>query len=173
MSFDWKKTLASVAPTVATALVGPLGGLAVNEVVKALGLPPDAQESDIAQAIQVGGADVLLKLKEAENNLKVRLKELDIKEKDLHFQDTKSARDMQIALNDWTPKFLAVFVTIGFFGVLGFLLVHGKPVNGGDFLLVMTGSLGTAWTGIVNFYYGSSYGSSRKDILLHNSQPTK
>jgi hypothetical protein len=35
---DWRKTLGTVAPAIATALGGPLAGVAVGMAAKALGL---------------------------------------------------------------------------------------------------------------------------------------
>ena len=80
--------------------------------------------------------------------------------------DRDSARQMQRETKDWVPKLLAIVITVGFFGILVWMLVMGMPQTGTEALLMMLGALGTAWTGVVNFYYGSSAGSKAKNDLL-------
>ena len=85
--------------------------------------------------------------------------------------DRKSARDMQAATKSSIPAILAVFVTTGFFGILTALMMGYAQKS--DELMIMLGSLGTAWTGIIGFYFGSSAGSQEKDKMLHQSTPIK
>lgn len=79
--------------------------------------------------------------------------------------DKKSAREMQIAVKSKVPATLALLVTVGFFGILYSLMMGlAHPSNE---LMIMLGSLGTAWTGIISYYFGSSAGSQAKtDALL-------
>jgi hypothetical protein len=85
--------------------------------------------------------------------------------------DRNSARQRKMELAksghaDLTPKILSYCITAGFFGILFFMLMEPMPTAGHDVLLVMLGSLGTAWTGIIAYYFGSSAGSAAKTNLL-------
>lgn len=166
-TFDWRALVGAVAPTLATALGGPLAGAAVGAISQQLLGRADAPQADVIQALQAGGPDALLKLKAAEQDFAQRMRELDIDVDRLHQADRASARDREARTGDTlTPRLLAILVTGGFFGVLAWLLAVGKPLDGGDALLVMLGALAGAWASVVAYYFGSSAGSSEKTALL-------
>lgn len=156
--------LRTVAPTIAMAVGGPFGPLAATAISAVLGTAP-GDSTGAEAALLTATPDQLLALKKAEDDFQIQLKTLGIAEEKLAFDDTASARAREIAVKDNTPKILAYGVTVGFFGILGFLLYSGKP-PGGDVIMVMLGALGTAWTGIVAYYFGSSAGSAAKDRTI-------
>ncbi len=162
--------LEQIAPTIATCLGGPLAGLAVTAVSKALGI----DESKVNDTIQAGklDADQITSIKQAEIELQSKAQELGLNFETLAVQDRSSARDMQKSTNSYIPPVLSILVTVGFFGILVALML-GKVDSNNQALMIMLGSLGTAWTGIIAFYFGSSAGSQAKDQLLHQSTPTK
>jgi hypothetical protein len=73
---------------------------------------------------------------------------------------------MQVATRSWVPPLLAASVTIGFFAILGGMMFGRMSVADNTALTMMLGSLGTAWTGIIAYYFGSSAGSQAKTELL-------
>ena len=162
--------LEQIAPTIATCLGGPLAGLAVSAVSKALGI--DA--SQVQETIDSGklNADQIASIKQAEIELQKSAQELGLNFEQLAVQDRSSARDMQTATHSYIPPTLSILVTFGFFGILSYLMVTPTDTANTP-LMIMLGSLGTAWTGIIAFYFGSSAGSQKKDQMLFNSSPTK
>lgn len=178
MSFDLGAVIKGVAPMLGTALLGPFGGMAARAIAGAV-LPEGEQPAEdapvesikdaIVKAIQNGTAN-LAAVKQAENDFAARMAEMGYRNVEalekIAADDRANARHLQEVTRSHMPAVLAVLVTLGFFGVLGYLLAAGKPAQGGDALLVMLGSLGTAWTAIVTFYFGSSAGSQQKDAML-------
>lgn len=164
---DFLSVIEQIAPTVATCLGGPLAGLAVEAVSKAIGVPQDQ-----AQALIDSGkmtSDQIAQLKMAEIDLQKQAQTLGLDFEKLAVDDRKSARDMQASTKSWVPSMLAIAVTVGFFGILS-ALMFGQ-VQKSDPLLVMLGSLGTAWVSIISFYFGSSKGSEDKNQILLNQMP--
>ena len=166
MDFDWKKTLGTIAPTIATALGGPLAGLAVQAIGGIFGLGDSPAEEELAQAVKGATPEQYLALKKAEQDFLVRLEELGVEREKLAAGDRDSARKREMEVKDRTPGLLAVLLTVGFFGLLGWMMVKSPPEGSRDLLNIMLGSLGTAWVGMTTYYYGSSAGSARKDELL-------
>ena len=159
----------SIAPTIASCLGGPLAGLAVEAVSKAIGVDPNAVQDTINNGKLT--ADQIASIQSAEIALKAKAQEMNLDFEQLAVQDRKSARDMQTTTKSFIPPLLALIITLGFFGILVGMMT-GK-VTSSDALMLLLGSLGTAWTGVISFYFGSSASSQNKDALLHQSTPTK
>lgn len=167
----WKDAgaiLGTVAPVLATAVGGPLAGVAAKAIISALGLPADTPEPAVAAAVAGASADQLLALKKAEQDFAETMRKLEIDVLRIDADDRSNARAMQIANKSWEPGALGALVTIGFFAVLGYLVRYGLPKDqtGSEAILIMLGALGAAFGCVVNFFFGSSAGSAKKDSTI-------
>jgi hypothetical protein len=171
---DALSVLSKVAPSLAAAAGGPLAGSAVSALESVLGLHPDGDLSKRQDAVTAAFAgatpETLLAMKKADQDFQSRMTELGFADAQalakLGNDDRDSARKRELAVRDWTPSALAAIVTIGFFGILGYMCVQEVPRESKDMLNIMLGSLGAAWIAIVSYYFGSSSESSRKTDLL-------
>ncbi len=161
---DWLK---QIAPTIATAMGGPLAGMAVSAISKAIGVEPDKVQ-DVISAGKLD-AEQIAQIKVAELELQKQANELGLNFAKLEVDDRKSARDMQMVTRSWVPPVLAGVITVGFFGIL-ILLMTGKVQGDNNTILIMLGSLSTAWTGIIAYYFGSSAGSQAKTEILSKAK---
>ena len=143
--------LGQVAPTLATALGGPLAGLAVKTLSNVLLGNEAGSEEDIAEALKNATPDQLAEVKRIDADFKVRMAELEIDLERISSADRDSARNREILTGDYTPKILAGAITLGFFGILFWMFVYGVPKNGNEALLLMLGALQTAFTGIIAY----------------------
>ena len=167
-------TLASVAPTIALALGGPVAGLATTALSQALTGKAGSTPDEIGLMLAKPNADQFAKIKEAEQAFTQKMKELEIDVVRLAAADIANARQREITTGDHaTPRLLALLVSIGFFGILSFMLVNAIPANGKDALLVMLGALGTGWMAVLSYYFGSSAGSFDKTAMLQQLARTR
>jgi hypothetical protein len=158
----------TVAPSIASAVGGPLAGMATRAISEALLGKPDGTEQELENAVASATPEQLLALKKAEQEFAVKMRELDIDLERISNADRDSARNREVSLRDWTPRVLAGLITVGYFGVLFWMLRFGLPNTGSsEALLVMLGALGTAWGGVVAYYFGSSAGSKEKTEAMN------
>ena len=164
---DWLK---QIAPTIATAMGGPFGTLAYGVVSKVMGISPE----DAQKTIESGKltADQIAQIKLAEIELQKQAQELGLNFEKLSVEDRKSARDMQAATRSIVPPALAAIITVGFFSIL-IMMMLGKVDGNNPTILMMLGSLSTAWTVIIAYYFGSSAGSQAKTDLLSKAPAIK
>lgn len=169
--FDWKSIVGSVAPALATALGGPLAGVAVSAISSSLLGKPNGTESEVAEAISVGGADALLKLKELDKSFALRMRELDIDLEKINQQDRASAREREAKTGDsWTPRILAAVVVGGFLAMV-YMVLAGYVEGLKDPTIVgivgtLIGYVSAKADQVVSYYFGSSSGSAAKTELL-------
>ena len=154
---DWKRTLMAVAPTLATAIGGPLAGAAVNVIGRALLGDGEYDESQVSQAIMGATPDQLVALKQVDNDFKVKMKGFDIK-------DRSDARDMAVKTSILPQVILSALYTLGYF-VLLFSFISGDVVIDegvkSEFNMIL-GVLTAGQIQIMNFWFGSSSGSKEK-----------
>jgi hypothetical protein len=148
--------------------------MAVEAAANALGLSDKTVD---AVKTAIGGAtpEQMLALKKADQDFALQMQALGFKQtSDLEAiaaSDRKSARDMQIATRSWVPPALAVLITVGYFGILVGMLTQYLKTTDSQVLLMMLGSLTTAFGLVLSFYFGTTAGSQHKDVLLANSTP--
>ena len=160
---SWKETLASIAPTIATALGGPLAGMAVNMAASSLGIEPS--EEAIEKTLATGNPDTLLKLKQLEKDFTLKLEELGVERERISSQDRFSARDLQKETRSKTVPIVAGFTVAGFFGVVGWVL-SGHVSLESTLLGFVLGQVSAKAEQVYNYYFGSSAGSKEKTQLL-------
>lgn len=162
--WDWKGTLAKVAPALATALGGPMAGVAVSMATKALGLE-DESEGALAAAVAAGDTKVLQKLREADNKFKVEMRKLDISIEELNTKDRRSARGLAAQKGMQPQIVLSVIYTVGYFWLLYELFSGDVKIAEGMATIVNTllGVMTAAQVQIMNFWFGSSAGSKTKE----------
>lgn len=167
----WKdvgRMAAKTAPILAGALGGPAGAIASaagSLLASFLGQEPEPEA--VAEALR--DPATMLRLRELEAQERARLLEWQAKQVETDLANVRDARRREVALAKaghgaaWATTAVALIVTAGFFAMLRVVL--GQP-EVSEAALLLLGSLGTAFGAVVNYYLGSSLGSSQKNRML-------
>lgn len=160
---DWLKT---IAPTVATALGGPLAGIAVDAIGKAFGWEESTREKveDLLTRGQLS-ADQVAALRAAEMDLLKHERELGIRFEELHMRDRDSARQREAAVKDNTNKVLAYTVVGAFVALVAGTLVGWAKVDSA-LAGTLVGYLSAKAEQVLAYYFGSTKGSADKTALI-------
>lgn len=175
-----KGIIGTVAPVVGSALGGPFGGAIAGGLCNIFGLKSkDINNPKKIEAALAGAtAEQWIEIKKLEIAAEQKARELDLDEKKLdqeyeamHAKDRASARERETRMaesgnRDFTPSILAIGVTVGFFGLLYAFAFHSINVQAKDMVEIMIGSLGTGFTMMLGYYFGSSRGSSEKNKVI-------
>lgn len=182
---DWKKLVGDIAPALGAALAGPFGGVAGIAIKKALDLPGDASDADLASAMQ--NPDVELKLKQAQYDFETKMEQhaieresWDVKREEIAIQDKDSARKMFTETRDPTPRQLTIAISM--MGILmsmgvGILFYAGKMTGldamSASILTLIVREIFAQMNQVSNFYFGSSSSSKAKDDFIHAAMVKK
>lgn len=173
---DWKAIVSTVAPWIGAALGGPLGSAAAGYVADALGLS-DKTEASIKAALSGVTPEQMLALKTADQAFALKMQELGFKQESdleaLAAGDRKDARAMQTAKPSRMPAALSIGITAGYFGILIGMMTNTFHVSDTQSLIYMLGSLNTAWTGAMAFWFGTTRSSAEKTRIIAESTPSK
>jgi len=170
----WKAiaaTLKPLAPGLATALGGPLAGMAVGALTKAVGAPKGSTPAVVAKSVEdalsgkQGDAEAILK---AEQDFQARMVELGIDLEKVHQKDRASARRMRVGLGgDWTSSILA-YCAVGMFGgllaLIAWLAINQIDVTTDtkELIIFVLGHASGFVSSVYLFFYGSSKAKEEK-----------
>lgn len=170
---DWTTVLKTLAPTVASAVLGPLGGVAVAALGNILGVS-EATQDKIAEAIKTGQLtpEQVGEIKRLELQYLETERERGFKYSELEFRDRDSARAREVATKDNTNKILAFTVIGAFIAMVGATLLGYARVES-VLAGTLVGYLSAKAEQVLAYYFGSSAGSTQKNVLLANSTPVK
>lgn len=151
---DLLNLLKGVAPALATAVAGPLGGAAISAIASKFGVS-DSVEA-VAKAI-AGDPEAAQKLAELE---------LEYAKLDMADRDSARKRESEIATSSsapWYSKMVTPALALGVFflwAAINYTMLTGKeaiPTDMREIIIRMLGSLDAATMLILSYYFGNSH----------------
>lgn len=171
-----KKALPWIGSAVQIAAPGPLGVLA-GILTRKLGTEVPADQGKMGDAITMALGDPAQqeKLKEAELEFQKFMGQLNVTSLDdlatIAATDRASARSREEVIKDWTPRVLAcaiIIFAVAIEGSLAWASMHRVVLSADSAVIVgrILGTMDSALTLVLAYYFGSSAGSVAKDKTI-------
>jgi hypothetical protein len=150
------KLIENVAPTIATALGGPVAGMAVKALSSALLGHGDGSEDDIRTALATATPDQIAAIRKVDADFKVQMKSLDIDLVRIAANDRDSARHMAVGTNSLTPSIMSYVIVVCWACIQYFLFTHVIDPSMRELIARVLGTLDGALMLVLSFWFGSS-----------------
>jgi hypothetical protein len=183
---DIKDIIRQIAPVAASLIGGPLAGVAVKALGDAIGMSEPTQERVVA-AIQSGSVspEQLAAIRKADNDLKIRLRELDLDHEKIeadtekaYLADTQDARksnagDQGVFWLGIGVLIIMLLDVVSTFWLVYSILTGGLQIKDVGIVAAVFGILGTLngyvaanAQQVLSYYFGSSRGSQDKSAAM-------
>jgi len=159
MKFDKLKGLiGGIAPTIGTAMGGPLGGMAGQVLAGVLGCEPTPQA--IETAFETVTPEQLAEIKKAELKFEAKMKELDVDLFKLESKDKQDAR--KHFARDWTAKSIGLIMVLFFCAYIAMITIMPPEQNSMELINLVLGYMGGLVSAVISFYFGASSSDNGK-----------
>ena len=185
----------TVLPFLTTVLAGPVPGIAtglLNQIFpnKEIDTPEKLQE-EYQKITQYENSDVdknspdylmqkkineniLVEIENAENKLKLKFNEAGISSvlelEKIYAGDLQNARNRQIAMNDDTPRLIALIITGVVIALVLLLMFVNIPSNNKDLVTQVVLTIVAGWGGMMAYYFSTTARSKDKDDRIERLQ---
>ena len=158
----WKETLASIAPTLATAIGGPFAGAATKFLAgKFLG-DENGSQAELEQFISTANPEQLLLIKESDNEFKLSMAKMGVDVFEIEANDKKNARAEH--KHSYMPAVLSVGLTLAVASIVYMLFYLSPPEGSRDVLFMLLGVVIKEWGGAMQYWFGTTRSSANKDM---------
>ena len=185
----------TVLPFLTTVLAGPVPGIAtglLNQIFPNKEIDtPEKLQKEYQKITQYENSDVdknspdylmqkkineniLVEIENAENKLKLKFNEAGISSvlelEKIYAGDLQNARNRQIAMNDDTPRLIALIITGVVIALVLLLMFVNIPSNNKDLVTQVVLTIVAGWGGMMAYYFSTTARSKDKDDRIERLQ---
>lgn len=163
---DLGKTIVKFGSPILGAVVGGPAGASIGQLV-ANAFGGDLDNTDQLIQKMILDPDTKIKLSEIQSNEKIELQKLLVagerqrlenenRRIELINDNTKDAREENGKQQTYYPQFLSTLIVMGFFASIYWIAAYTQQKADHDVLYLLLGVIGTSFSGVVNYWLGSS-----------------